>query len=253
MRLLLAGAGIAAVIVVSVFLAACGGSGRETASPTPRVQATEPPSATPTPAAAEAPPPPNRQDCLAIRGTPFASPDEAAWYAANCARTDGPPLEPSSAQVLIGDTLIIPKAGVEAPVARATVPASAQMPDPVGYFNAVWYDFSTFDGYGGYVNAGNLVLSGHVDCARCINGGSGTAVFYGIRSLREGDTARYLTSAGQAVEYVVVSSYALSVNAEWGEIVASTSADMTLITCTGNFIGGEYDQRHVVALKKVVS
>jgi hypothetical protein len=34
--------------------------------------------------------------------------------------------------------------------------------------------------------------------------------------------------------------------------VASSAADMTLITCTGTFSGGDYSLRHVVALKKKV-
>ena len=125
------------------------------------------------------------------------------------------------------------------------------MPDPVGYFNAVWYDFSRFESYGGYANAGNLVLSGHVDCARCINGGSGRAVFWSIRNMKAGDTAQYQLANGTMINYVVVTSEALSVNSDWEKIVSSGTADMTLITCTGTFAGGEYNQRHVVALKKV--
>ena len=124
------------------------------------------------------------------------------------------------------------------------------MPDPAGYFNAVWYDFSKLAGYGGYVNAGNLILSGHVDCARCRNGSSGTAVFYSIRSLKIGDTAQYQTADGRVIDYVVVMSQTFSPNDDWEAIVGSAAADMTLITCTGTFSGGEYNLRHVVAFKK---
>jgi hypothetical protein len=128
------------------------------AAPTPTV------TPTPAPSETEAPPPPNRQDCAVIAGTPFLSPEEAGWYRANCARFDAPAVATSgSAQVPIGDTLVIPAAGVNAPVSRTSVPESGAMPDPVGYFNAVWYDFSKFDTYGGYANAGNLILSGRVD------------------------------------------------------------------------------------------
>ncbi|MBF8301016.1 MAG: hypothetical protein HW394_1386, partial [Acidobacteria bacterium] len=37
----------------------------------------------------------------------------------------------------------------------------------------------------------------------------------------------------------------------WEPILASAAADMTLITCTGTFASGEYNLRHVVALKKL--
>lgn len=221
-----------------------GSGGSVVAAPTPTV------TATPVPREPEAPPPPNRQDCIAIAGTPYLSPEEGAWYRANCARFDGPAVAASgSTQVPIGDTLTIPGIGVNTPIYRTTVPESGAMPDPVGYFNAVWYDFSRFESYGGYANAGNLVLSGHVDCARCINGGSGRAVFWGIRNLKVGDTAQYLMANGTTINYEVVSSEALSLASNWDTIVSAATADMTLITCTGTFSGGEYNQRHVVALK----
>jgi LPXTG-site transpeptidase (sortase) family protein len=124
------------------------------------------------------------------------------------------------------------------------------MPDPVGYFNAVWYDFSGWPGLGGYVNAGNVVLSGHVDCARCYSGGSGTAVFWSVRNLKVGDTAQYRTADGRTFNYVVTSSRSVSPGADFSTIVAAGTADMTLITCTGSFSGGEYSLRHVVSFRK---
>ena len=243
-------AGIAFAAVVlglgAIALSACGdgGGGEESASalsPTPVP-------GTPTPVATESAPQ-NREDCGVIINTPFLSPEEAAWYRANCARFDGPPVAEASGQPAIGDSLVIPSQGINTPIHRATVPASGAMPDPIGYFNAVWYDFSKFESYGGYANAGNLILSGHVDCARCINGGSGRAVFWGIRNMKVGDTAQYLMANGTTINYVVVTSEALSVNSDWAQVVASSAADMTLITCTGTFSGGEYNQRHVVGLR----
>jgi LPXTG-site transpeptidase (sortase) family protein len=233
---------------------ACGGGGKDDdADASPTAGASSSPVASPTGSAANF-----RQDCAAILGTPFTNDEEKGWYAANCARNDGPKVAAAgTTQVPIGDTLIIPAADIEAPVSRTTVPESGAMPDPTGYFNAVWYDFSQFDHYGGYANAGNLILSGHVDCAHCVGdpngktGTSGYAVFWNIRNLKEGDTAQYKTAEGEVINYVVVSSEALSVSSDWDKIVASDTADMTLITCTGTFSGGEYNQRHVVALKKV--
>jgi LPXTG-site transpeptidase (sortase) family protein len=256
LRRLSARAGLALALSVTAFaLVACGGGGKDkndSASADSTAEASPSPEVSPTAAVNF------RQDCAAILGTPFTNDDEKNWYAANCARTDGPKVAAAgTTQVPIGDTLIIPAAGIEAPVSRSTVPESGAMPDPAGYFNALWYDFSKFDSYGGYANAGNLILSGHVDCAHCVGdpngktGSSGTAVFWNVRKLKAGDTAQYKTADGEVVNYVVVSSEALSVNSDWDKIVSSSTADMTLITCTGTFSGGEYDQRHVVSLKKV--
>jgi hypothetical protein len=232
---------------------ACGGDGSDGATPTilpgtsgPDVAATASPVPEPTAQ-------PNRADCAAIVGTSFLSDAERDWFAVNCAYLDGPnvPPGPNNTQVSIGDRLVIPSANINTDVSRSTVTASGQMPDPVGYFNAVWYDFSGWPGLGGYVNAGNMVLSGHVDCARCVNGGSGTAVFWSVRNLKPGDTAEYRTADGKAITYVVVESHAVGTDADFSAIVASSTADMTLITCTGSFSGGEYDKRHIVAFKRV--
>jgi hypothetical protein len=241
---------ITALLLVTA-VACGGGNGDESPTVTPR-----PTGPDVTPIASPVPEPtaqPNRGDCAVINGTAFLSDAERDWFAANCAHLDGPAVGPgaNNAQVPIGDKLIIPSANINTEVARATVSASGQMPDPTGYFNAVWYDFSSWPGMGGYVNAGNMVLSGHVDCARCVNGGSGTAVFWSVRNLKPGDTAEYRSADGKTISYVVVDSHAVGTDADFGAIVASSSADMTLITCTGTFSGGEYNQRHIVAFKKV--
>ena len=238
-----------------VTTAACGGSDSDGGDATATAgQGTSGPDQAPTPSPFPEPTPqPNRADCAAINGTPLLSAAEGDWFAANCAYLDGPavPAGANNAQVPIGDRLVIPSAGINTDVSRSTVTSSGKMPDPVGYFNAVWYDFSGWPGHGGYVNAGNMVLSGHVDCARCINGGSGRAVFWSVRNLKPGDTAEYRTADGRTISYVVTESHAVGTDADFAAIVASATADMTLITCTGNFSGGEYDQRHIVAFKKV--
>ncbi len=216
------------------------------------------PAATATPAAAA-----NRANCTAIQGTDYRSPEERQWFLANCsgsvaasrssggpAPISGPAPAPSAGQAPLGDRLVIPAGGVNTDVWRATVPASGAMPDPIGYFNVVWYDFSNLPGHGGTPASGNVVLSGHVDCARCHNGASGTAVFWHIRGLKTGDTAQDVAANGQVQNYVVTSSLSYSPDANWSAIVASGAADMTLITCTGSFQGGEYSLRHVVAFRK---
>jgi sortase (surface protein transpeptidase) len=125
------------------------------------------------------------------------------------------------------------------------------MPDPVGYFNVVTYDFGAGSGLGGGPENGNVVLSGHVDCGRCYNGGSGIAVLWYVRNLQLGDRAQYYAADGKVYNYEVISSRSVSSATNFVPIVASGAADMTVITCTGTFAGGEYDQRHVVQFRKI--
>jgi Sortase domain len=240
-------AAIALVIVAGLALTAGDGGGGDKSAQGPISSSNLdiPATATPSP-----PPEPNRQDCNQIRGTDYLSAAERDWFLTNCPAASRPPV-PSApvGEFTIGDRLVIPAVGVNAVVTGMKVPTSGAMPDPSGYFNAVWYDFSSFTGLGGYTE-GNMVLAGHVDCARCHNGGSGRAVFYSVRNLQAGATIQYVTSAGQTVNYVVMSSASYSPNSNWAPIVASRAADLTLITCTGTFSGGEYSLRHVVQAKR---
>lgn len=244
-------------------------------------QASAKPSATPTrqvaaantavPAAAATPlptatVPADRTSCNDIRGTDYRSPAEQAWFKANCSGTisgggggggnsvpsggssnsagAGPSIA-AGTEYALGDRLVIPGAGVNASVSGIKVGSNGVMPDPVGYFNAVWYDFSAL-GLGGYVTGGNLVVAGHVDCARCNGGGPGTAVFYNTRYLQAGDTIQYITASGAVKNYVVFSNVDYSASTDFAGIVSPGAADITIVTCTGSFSGGHYNLRNVV-------
>lgn len=74
----------------------------------------------------------------------------------------------------------------------------------------------------------------------------GTAIFWFVRDLAPGATIQYVTSAGEVISYVVTSSVAYDANNDFGPIVATGAADLTIITCTGTFSGGSYNLRHVV-------
>jgi hypothetical protein len=237
----------AALLVIASLVLACGG-GDDKSAQAPNISSSNldiAATATPSP-----PPEPNRQDCNQIRGTDYLSGSERDWFLANCPSASGPSL-PSApvGEFPLGDRLVIPTVGVNAVVTGMKVPTNGAMPDPTGYFNAVWYDFSNFTGLGGYTE-GNMVLAGHVDCARCHNGASGKAVFYSIRNLQAGAAIQYVTSAGQTINYVVMSSASYNPNSNWAPIVARPAADLTLITCTGTFSGGEYSLRHVVQARR---
>jgi hypothetical protein len=263
---------VAFLVTIGIVVATSGGDEPEklTAVPTQRVTGNNLDVApTVAPAPTRAPEPtveptaePNRANCNQIRGTDYQSGTEREWYLANC--SGGGPSTASSGGSTGGGTssgggasggyavesglgarLVIPAAGINAPVTQTNVGASGAMPDPVGYDNAVLYNFPSHPGLGG----SNKVLAGHVDCGRCRNGGPGTAVFYSVRNLGVGATAQWISSDGTVQNYVVTSSYAISAQTNFASIVASGSADMTIITCTGTFSGGEYNNRHVVTLR----
>ena len=257
------------IVPVVVFLIAAaisfgGGDDDEQASapsvtPTRQAVAAAP---SPTPAATPEPTPtsiPDRESCSEIRGTDYRSDAERTWFNQNCTGTAagsvprggssnsagaGPSVVGGN-EYALGDRLVIPAAGVNASVNGIKVGSSGIMPDPVGYYNAVWYDFSSL-GLGGYVTGGNLVLAGHVDCARCNGGGPGRAVFYNTRYLQPGDTIQYITSSGVTKNYVVFSNVDYSADTDFAGIVSPGAADITLITCTGSFSGGHYNLRNVV-------
>lgn len=218
-----------------------------TVTSTPRPRPTNTPEPTP-----EAP---NREDCDAIRGTDYQSPEEREWYLANCLGNTqtatggggGGGTSPSGPAVTggweyaLGDQLMIPSLGINASVNGVAVPPSGAMPDPVGYFNFVWYDFSNFGGLGGSAGSGNYVVGCHVDSAVY-----GAALCYNVRSLGAGAQIQLATADGRLLNYTVVSSVSYSAYTDFSGIVASGTADLTIITCTGTFSGGSYDQRHVV-------
>jgi len=226
-------------------------SERDDPATTPTLTVVSSPQAETTAVLPTATPLANRTDCAAMRGTDYRSLEERDWYRQNCVSapsigsdagasggSSGSGVSspaPAGVESYLGDRLVIPAAGVDAFVNRIYVdPGVANLPNPSSYFSAVWYDLSAFPGYGGYVE-GNMVIAGHVDCAACHNGSPGIAVFYYIRNLRPGDTIDYYTADGKAYRYVVnnVVSYPKDVNIL--PLVASDYADMTLITCVGNW------------------
>jgi len=235
----------------------------------PTLSSTLPPTLTPVPTPEGAVVDPfNRQECDAIRGTDYLSTGERDWYQENCNRTSDTVQSTSTGSTsgstgsdnsyvaanesYLGDRLVIQTIGVDTTVTAAVVGTSGQMPDPVGYFNAVWYDFQNHSGVGGYRD-GNLTLAAHVDCAACVDGGPGLAAFWGVSKLQPGDEATYYFSDGTVQRYVVRSVAAYSPSANWGGILASSQADMTLVTCGGTWdpVAHEYATRWAAYLDKV--
>jgi len=261
---IIAGIPVAAFLVTVGLTLASGGGSETPRSPTSvpvQVQLAPTSAASPTPQATASG---DRTDCAAIAGSDYRSSTEREWFLKNCngaqalssvgggAAGGGP--SRYAVETALGDRLVISKIGVDAPVSRAAVSPDGTMPDPTGYFNAVLYDFSAMGGgLGGTPASGNAVLAGHVDCARCGPGGTpGLAVFYYMRNLVPGDVIEYYTQGGGYYKYVVTYVADLPPDADWGSIVASNAADMTLITCSGTFQSAihEYTTRRVVQARK---
>lgn len=148
-----------------------------------------------------------------------------------------------------GERLIIPSIGVDAPFSVKTVPGSGQMPDPNGPEDVVWYDFSQWPGLGGLPEkGGNVILSGHVDYINY-----GPAVFWDLSDLNPGDIVTIRMQDGSEVSYAIeFNKYVAGSTSLWDQIVQATADEsITLITCTGEFSAGEYNNRQVAWGRRV--
>ena len=224
-----------------------------------------PPTLTPVPTEeSEEVDPTNRKDCDAIRGTDYLSPGERTWYLENCTRsTDDVASTGTSgggtggsgntyvaaSEYHLGQRLVIPSIGVDVTITGADVGPGGQMPDPVGYFNAVRYKFPYHPGIGNK----NISIAAHVDCAACHNGGPGQAAFYSVSKIAPGAKATLYLADGTTQEFVARSVSAYSPGSNWGGILSDSAADMTLITCGGAWdpVAHEYSTRWAAYFDRV--
>lgn len=210
-------------------------------------------------------PVPDRTSCDAIRGTDYRSESERQWFQQNCntqtattstgttttttTTSSAPrPAAVTGAQPYMGERLVIPKIGVNADVHRGTV-VNGVMADPTGYFNVLWYDFTGYPGLGGHpTTGGNTVIAGHVDSAVY-----GIVVFYYIRNLVAGDVIEYYAADGSYHKYAVTSVGDYPNTFNFAQLVGSSVADLTIITCSGTFDTSvrNYSHRRVVFAQKL--
>ncbi len=141
--------------------------------------------------------------------------------------------------------LMIPIAGIDAPVVVKGVDASGVMQSPDNAFDTAWYDFSAKPGFGG-----NAVFSGHVDYINV-----GKAVFWNLKDLNEGDQIDIQLEDGTVYRYAVNFKQQYdAATAPVDQIVGPTPTDsVTLITCSGAFntTTKQYDKRLVVRAERI--
>jgi LPXTG-site transpeptidase (sortase) family protein len=149
-----------------------------------------------------------------------------------------------------GDRLVMSRLAINAPVTINRVGTDGVMGNPLGPTDVVWYDFSALAGYGGYPGqGGNAVFAGHVDYHNY-----GTAVFWNLKDVQQGDLVEYYTADGKYYKYSVQWVSDVSPDADFGEFVTASAGDvMTLITCVGEFNPAtrHYDHRRVVRASRV--
>ena len=137
--------------------------------------------------------------------------------------------------------LYLPDLGIDAVVETIGV-VNGVMGTPSEPLDVGWY--------GDFARPGDqntVVMSGHVDWVTI-----GKAVFWTLRDATPGMIFYVLAGDGAAATYKCVDAYALGAAASGGNILRGTEVDsLALITCTGTFADGEYDQRQIVYAERI--
>ena len=142
------------------------------------------------------------------------------------------------------ERLRIASIGVDAPLVYLNINAQGNMDVPTDPELVAWYDFTAKPGLG----TGNAVFSGHVDYHNY-----GPAVFWDLKNVAQGDVVEVQLRDGVVLKYEVTATADIPVaELDMAEVLASTTDEsITLITCTGDFVGGEYLDRHIVRAVRV--
>jgi len=158
---------------------------------------------------------------------------------------DSPSSTPGTEQYTApAERLRIESIGVDAPLVYLNIDANGNMDVPRDPELVAWYDFTAKPGLG----AGNAVFSGHVDYRDY-----GPAVFWDLSDLAVGERVEVQLRDGVVVQYEVTAAADIPVaELDMAEVLAATSSEsLTLITCSGQFVGGEYVDRRIVRAIRV--
>jgi hypothetical protein len=154
------------------------------------------------------------------------------------------------AKALVPVQMVVPNAGVDAPVETGTITPDGVMVDPSGPWVITWYDAIAAPGQGR-----NVVMAAHLDWWEV-----GPAVFWNVPSLPAGDLVSLSMEDGSHYDYAIEWSRLYHVATELTpeviqtEVVGDTGREsLTMITCGGEFdpAAGEYLNRYVIRANKV--
>lgn len=152
--------------------------------------------------------------------------------------------EEESAKAATPVRIQIPSIDVDTAIEQVGVLENGQMGVPVDENQVGWFEPGVKPG-----SKGNAVVAGHVDSK------TGPAVFYELDQLKTGDDVTIIDETGNTLRFRVTKteSYDTS-NAPIEAIFGATSnRNLNLITCSGTFGDGGYDQRYVVYTELVDS
>ena len=145
----------------------------------------------------------------------------------------------------------IPSLKIDAPLGVRAVGPGGEMANPSGPDDIVYYDFSGWQGYGGYPSAGgNAVFAAHVDLAAHLDYAGidylGPAVFFQLHEIDKGDAIE-LDLGNGPVKYKVRWVREVSMeNGDWKSIFGSNVSidSITLITCGGDYSTQSHGYTH---------
>lgn len=145
--------------------------------------------------------------------------------------------EEENAKAVTPVQIQIPKIDVDTPIEQVGVLDNGQMGVPEDENQVGWFEPGVTPG-----SKGNAVIAGHVDSK------TGPAIFYQLDQLKEGDDVLIQDEAGNTLRFRVTKTERYDTKtAPIEEIFGATSnRNLNLITCSGTFGDGGYDERFVV-------
>ncbi len=183
-----------------------------------------------------------REANLASISTTEATPTHTPTETLTSTSTKTPTHTPE--RVLSVSRLTISRFMVDAEITVRGITKEGVMDSPKSPFEVVWYDFTNLPG-----TSGNAVFAGHLDWHTGVTG-----VFWNLKNLEVGDSIEVIMSNNTIYRYQMSQSWVENADADFTKVVGPTDQEMiTLITCSGEFIGGyfEYSHRLIVQAERV--
>lgn len=136
--------------------------------------------------------------------------------------------------------LVIPSIGVDANVQSVGMwwRDPSQIGIPTNFTDVAWYNGGPKPG-----EPGSAVIDGHLD-GKSVK----EAVFFNLDKLKPGDLVEVTGSDGKTIQFKVTNTKLYDYNAATNDIFDPDPAHtrLILITCGGDYVGGQYDKRVVV-------